>query len=226
MSIKTKELHKLNNQLNEKIDANNQPIFTDIICYIRSSNISYYNQELVRHDLSKMILSAQARGEDIYSVIGGDFKDFCDEIIANIPPKTTKDKIYEGLDIFCSSMAILGTINILFSKDLRRVIGAMVSKQATSYSMGVSLGMILSTAIIMMAAIIIVSIISKNAFKKSKESSSLHKVVVGGTVGAGIMAMFIFIAKFGNHIVFSVNIFFAMLVLVGFYIAHKLLSRV
>lgn len=225
MSIKVKELQKLNNQLNEKIDTENQPLFTDMICYIRSANISDYNQELVRHDLSEMILSAQERGEDIHSVIGGNFKEFCDEVIANLPPKTTKDKICEGLDIFCSGMAILGTINILFSKDFRRVIGEMYSNQTTNYNMGISIGMVISTVIIMVAAIVLVNIISKNAFKKSSHSSRLNRVLIGGATGAGIMAMFILIAKFGNHIIFSVNIFLAMLLLIGFLIAHKLLSR-
>lgn len=190
------------------------------------ANISDYNQELIRCDLSEMILSAQDRGEDIHLVIGGDFKAFCDEVIASLPPKSAKDNLYERLDIFCSSMAILGTINILFSKDLRRVIAEIVSKQATNYNIGISLGMIISTAIIMAAAIFIVNIILKNALKRVSHSNRFKRMLIGGGVGAGIMALFIIIAKFGNRVVFSVNIFLALLLLLVLFITHKLLSRV
>lgn len=48
MSSKVKELQKRNNELDEKINVVNQAIFTDMICYIRSADISDYNQELVR----------------------------------------------------------------------------------------------------------------------------------------------------------------------------------
>lgn len=226
MSIKVKELQKSNNQLDKRINAENQAIFTNMICYIRSADISDYNQELVRHDLSEMILSAQERGEDIHSVIGGDFKEFCDEVIANLPNKSAKDKIYEGLDIFCSSMVILGTINLLFSKDLRRVVEEIFSEQATNYSMDISMGMIISTVIIMAAAIFIVNIISKNAFKMISSSNRLKKMIIGGVAGGGIMVLFIILAKFGNHVVFSINIFLALLLLVVFFIAHKLLGRI
>lgn len=224
MNSQLKELRKLNNQIDKKISAENQPLFTDIICYIRGADISDYNQEVVRRDLSEMILSAQDRGEDIHSVIGGDFKEFCDEVIANLSPKTTKDKLFEGLDIFCSCMAILGTINILFSKDLYRVVEEFLSKQPVNYNIGVSAGMIISTFIIIVAAVFIVHIISKNSLKRSNDSKKINRVVIGSASGAGIMVLFVIIAKFGSRVVFSVNVFIAISLLVGFFIVHKLLQ--
>lgn len=226
MGSRIKELRKLNNQMDKRIHTENQSIFTDMICYIRGANISDYNQELIRCDLSEMILSAQDRGEDIHLVIGGDFKAFCDEVIASLPPKSAKDNLYERLDIFCSSMAILGTINILLSKDFRRVIDEMFSNQATNYDMGISIGMIISTALIMIAAIFIVNAITKNAFKMTSNSSQRKRMLVGGVAGTGIMTLFIAIAKYGRHVAFSVNIFLAMLLLLGFFIAHKVLNRI
>lgn len=226
MGAKVKELQKLNNQLDKKINAENQAIFTDMICYIRSADISDYNQEVVRHDLSEMLLSAQERGEDIHTVIGGDFKEFCDEVVVNLPTKTIKEKIFEWLDIFCSCMAILGTINVLFSRDLRRVIEEIFAKQVTNYSIGISLGMIISMAVILIGAIFIVNIISKNAFKMLSGSNKLNRMLIGGVAGAGIMALFIIIAKFGSRVIFSANIFLVLLILAAFFITHKLLNRI
>lgn len=59
MSSKTKALQKSNNLLDRKIRPENRSVFTDMICYIRSADISDYHQELVRYDLIEMILSAQ-----------------------------------------------------------------------------------------------------------------------------------------------------------------------
>lgn len=64
-SKEIKELQALNNILDEKINDENQPLFTDMICYIRGAKISLYNQELIRQDLTEMIISAQERGEKL-----------------------------------------------------------------------------------------------------------------------------------------------------------------
>ena len=53
------------------------------LLYIRSANISVLSQEMVRRDLSEIILSAQSRGEKNTDVISGDLKEFCDEVISN-----------------------------------------------------------------------------------------------------------------------------------------------
>jgi DNA-binding ferritin-like protein (Dps family) len=53
------------------------------LLYIRSANISVLSQEMVRRDLSEIILSAQSRGEKITDVISGDLKEFYDEVISN-----------------------------------------------------------------------------------------------------------------------------------------------
>lgn len=225
MNIKLKELQKLNNQLDEKINAENQPIFTDMICYIRAADISDYNQELVRQDLSEMIISAQERNEDIYSVIGGDFRIFCNEVIANIPPKTMKEKLIDIFDIFCMSMSILGLINIVFSKDLYRIVNELVSNQQVNYKISISAGMVVFTAIAILAAFLIVNNICKNALDKTPGSSKFKKAVLGGSIAAAVIGVFLIIWKLNNYILFSVNIFIALAAIIGFFAAHKLLSH-
>ncbi|MFV0364855.1 MAG: hypothetical protein ACK5LL_17455 [Suipraeoptans sp.] len=104
MGNKLNELRRINNELDGEIYKENQPIFTDMICYIRSANISELSQEMVRRDLSEMVLSAQSRGEKIDDVIGGDFKEFCDDVISNLPSRTKKEKWIDLFDTFCSCM--------------------------------------------------------------------------------------------------------------------------
>lgn len=226
MKDKVSKLQKENNKIEEKINKENQAVFTDMICYIRSANISDYNQELVRRDLSEMVLSAQERREDIHCVIGRDFKEFCDEVIINLPPKTTKEKIFDGLDICCSSLAILGTINILLSNDFRRIIKEVLSKDSINYNVGISFGMIISTVAIMVGAIFIIKMVSKNAFKKPSDANRVNRMFIGGATGAGVMIAFIIISKFGSSVIFSINIFIVALVLVVLFILHKFFSRI
>lgn len=226
MSNKIKKLRRINNDLDEKINKENQPLFTDMICYIRNANISVLNQERVRRDLSEMVISAQSRGEKIADVIGGDFKEFCDEVISNLPPRTVKEKWIDRFDIFCSCMSTLGTISIVFSADFRQMFENIISKQSINYNIGVSVGMIISIFFIMIASVFIVDKITKNALNEKNDSNKSKKVLAGGIVGAAIMALFIVVWKFGTQILFSVNIFLAIAIIIVFFITHKVLSGI
>ena len=226
MSNELEELRKLNNELDEKINEENQPLFTDMICYIRSANISSLSQEMVRRDLSEIVLSAQGRGENIADVIGGDLKEFCDEVISTLPPRTAKEKWIDRFDIFFSCIPILGTINIVFSANFYKIIESIISKQPVNYNIGVSAGMIVSIFVIMIAAIFIVDRITKNALKKESDLNRSKRVIVGGVMGVVLMVLFIVTWKFGSQIVFNINIFLAIALLVGSFIVHKALSGI
>ena len=54
--------------------------------YLRGSRISTWEQEQVRRDVIQMLLDAESRGEEAQAVIGPEPKEFCDSIIAELPP--------------------------------------------------------------------------------------------------------------------------------------------
>ena len=95
MNKKARKLNKENNRLDELIKEENQEIFTNMICYLRGSDLSDYNIEVVRNDLTEMVLSAQERGEGINQVVGNDYKEFCDSIIETFPGKTMFEKVID-----------------------------------------------------------------------------------------------------------------------------------
>ena len=101
MYQKRKELNRENNTLDKQIFAENQGVFTDMICYLRGSSLSAYDQERVRRDLTEMVLDAQERGDTLSDVIGGDYKAFCDEIIASLPHKSAGRRAAEYGGIVC-----------------------------------------------------------------------------------------------------------------------------
>lgn len=223
MNRKTKELNRLNNELDSKINDGNQEVFTDIICYLRGSAISDYDQELVRQDLLEMILSAQERGEDIETVIGEDYKEFCDSIIASLPKKTLKQRTVSFLDIACWCLAILGAINIVMSRDTINIIRNLVSGQAVDFHISVSAGTVISIGVVLAAAVLIVEYIVKNPFKK--DGAKKGAAAKGFAAGACIMSFFLLIAYLGSRTLFTVNLFAAIVIVLGLYAAHKVLAQ-
>lgn len=222
MMNKAKELQVENNMSDCKIHAENQEVFTDMICYIRGADISDYHQEVVRRDLTEMIISAQERKETIEHVIGGDFKEFCDQVIASLPPKTISEKLIEYCDILCMGLAVLGAISIGFSNDLYRIIEGILSDQPVSYTLDITLSTMIFIVIIFFASIVIVQSITKHVFKKQ---GTHHQILKGSLLGAITMIVFILIVRFGNAVMFSVNIFLAIGVVTALYVSHKLLSQ-
>ena len=86
MRKKTKQLLEENNRAEKALSVSGQALLTDMVVYLRSSRISTWEQEQVRRDITQMLLDAEARSEQAEAVIGSDPKEFCDSIIAELPP--------------------------------------------------------------------------------------------------------------------------------------------
>lgn len=220
MNKQVKELNRLNNKLEEQLNEENSEAYTDIICYLRVANISEYNQEIIRQDLLEMVLSAQERGESIQTVIGEDYRAFCDNIIASLPSRSLKEKILEFLDILFLGTSILGTIHIIFSKDTISLIRNALSGEPLNFQIGVSVGSLIAYCIIIAASFIIVQAICKTSFKPEKKRNK----VMYFFIGVGIMAFFLFLAWIGKDVFFTINIFAACAFVLVSYITHRILS--
>ncbi len=223
MNKKVKELNRINNSFDKQVSPENMQIFTDMICYLRGGNISEYDQEVVRQDLTEMILSAQQRGENIQSVIGGDYKAFCDNLIASLPPKTTNQKVRDFFDIVCGSLSILGVIYIIMADETVSLIRNFMTGKPLNYNISVSIGSAISISVIIVAAIVIIEVIMKNSFQlgKKKRNNRLKAFFAG----AGLMAAFLLIAWLGRATLFTVNIFVACAIVLLLYLVHKMLSQ-
>ena len=90
---KCRELLKINNKLEKGILKENNELYTDMIVYIRGSEMTNYDQELVRGDLIQMIIDGQNRGDNIENVIGENYKNICDEIIETMPKRDRKSVV-------------------------------------------------------------------------------------------------------------------------------------
>lgn len=223
MNKQTEELNRLNNQLEEQVSPENDIVLTDITCYLRGANISIYHQEVVRHDLLEMIVSAQKRGEDVKTVIGGDYKVFCDEIIENLPPRSKGEKVKEYLDILCSALSILFLINILVANGTTEIVRSLFSGKETEYHIPVTVGSVMSCILIVIFAYGIVTYIMNHSFEIG--TIKLGKTKILG-VGIAVVAVFVLIAWFGKATLFTINIFVALFVTLLLFLGHKALEKI
>lgn len=220
MKRKTKQLNAENNRLDEQINKENQPIFTDIICYLRGANLSDNDIEVVRHDLTEMVLSAQRRGENISSIIGDDVQGFCDQVIAALPPKSKKQKLLDYLYICFQGCSILFAINIIISRDTIAMIEHIITGQTVNFNLSISAGSVISIFLILLLANFIVNTITKNAFHQEIK----HKKAFGIVIGVIVILLMLAIAWLGQITLCSVNIFVAIFLTVILYLAASCLN--
>lgn len=83
---------KENNDLSFHLKAADNKILTDMVVYIRGADISGYQQELVRRDITQMILDGEQRGDTMEDIIGSDYKIFCDNVLREVPHLTRAEK--------------------------------------------------------------------------------------------------------------------------------------
>ena len=226
MNKKTKEILKANNEREELINEENDKVLTDMICYLRGSNISEYEQELVRADIIEMVLDAQERGENINSVFGGNYKEICDNIIAELPQKTTKQKVLEGVNIVFMCMWIVGAILVV--KQL--IIG--MAKEPRNFVFTLSTGDILNSLIIIIASVGIVQYICKNSFDSGenteKKSIMDNKVVGFIVVWVAIMIALLILTGISyvlSKAILTVPLYMAIIFIAVAFIAERIMTR-
>lgn len=222
MTRKTRMLQTENNRLDEQILEENQEKFTDMICYLRGSDLTDYDVESVRHDLTEMVLAAQERGEGIDAVIGEDYKEFCDSVIETLPKKTPKQKLVEKLDMICLCLSILFAINILLSRDTIEMIKNAIIGGQVNLNIAISAWTALSIVVIILVANLIVKVIVKNALEKEKMQK--RGAEIAGVIVVTFL-LFVF-AWVGRGTLFTVNIFVACVVTVALFGLHKGLENI
>lgn len=129
-----------------------------MIVYLRGSDMTEYNQELVRQDLIQMILDGQERGDDIQKVIGNNYKEICDEIIEAMPKKTRKEKISDILELIFSVIWIIGGIFIV-----KTIVGNFLGTNK-NWRFILSVGNIINMAVTIIIANVVINYTCKTAF--------------------------------------------------------------
>ncbi|MBQ2297660.1 MAG: DUF1048 domain-containing protein [Ruminiclostridium sp.] len=216
MKSEAKKLLRENNQREKLLSKDSQKAMTDIVVYLRGRDLSQYHQEEVRRDIQEMVLEAEGRGETMESVIGGDYKTFCDEIVSAFPPRSKKEKVLEQLDILLSAWGILMVIWLVKS---------LVSNGMTG-PLTLTLGQLISWAVILVVAEAIVWWVTRTAFDQPKETGKVKTFVKVWILGALVLAAILLPTIFITVPSVSIPLSVAVVVTILPFLALQVLGRV
>lgn len=212
MSREARVLKDENNELEKQLDDKTNEILTDIVVYIRSENISDIDQENVRRDITQMLIDARGRGENADNVIGGDYKAFCDAIIAEIPKMSTKKRVMTAIRDTLPALGVLIGIWAVFS-----VIEQIING-ATWYVTPVSVTDILGGAAMLILATLIVVYITKNSFNAKPAALVCLILLITAVVLCAALLL-------PNRIIFSPNIAADAALVIVIFAAHKIIDN-
>ena len=161
MSSEARALRRENNELEKRLSREMNDVLTDIVVYIRNANISDLEQERVRRDITQMLIDGQSRGYGAPRVIGGDYKAFCDEIIAEIPKISAKQRLLTAVRDTLPALCVLFGVWAVFAA-LTQAIKGEAWYITPLYASDVLIG-----AALLLAATLTVVYITKNSFSAS-----------------------------------------------------------
>ena len=213
MNKATKQLLEENNRRGEQLTPENQKILVDIVAYLRGSSASTYQQELVHRDILDMLQEGEARGQTAAQVIGEDYQAFCDEILAELPRRSARERTIYGLSVVSLSAAVLVVIWLGFS-----LFTAVIQGPFTLW-LPVKLGQLLGGALIIAFSYGLVEYVCRTSF----EDRSPTKVqVIGIFVG---MVLFFLICMLLRQTLFSLHAGIAAVLAVVLYLIYKVTDR-
>lgn len=219
MKKETKELLKKNNENEKQILEENDEIYTNMVVYLRGANISEYNQEKVREDLIAMIVDGQERGDDIQKVIGENYKEICDEIIAEIPKKTVKENVMYALMLTLDIVWIVGVISVI------KTLIIMLAKNSKDMTFVFSLGDLISWGMIVFVAYLVVYYICSTTFReKERETNKVLSFIIIWFVCCIILCAIILPSLLIKVTIFSVHIGVAALIFGTIFAISRIMS--
>lgn len=197
------ELRKNNNRLEEEnLNKSEKEDMTKIVVYLRGSHLSDMDQELVRQDILDMVLSAKERGEDMSRAIGTDYKQFCDDIIAEIKPRSKIEAVKDILSMVSMSAAMLILIKMVFFT--AEVIKTVMLKQTINLNVPIQYLDIFLMVFIVAASWAMVEVILKDAFDENDRRTKIIVAVIFVTliVGFGLL----YGLRIGTGTLFEMNL--------------------
>lgn len=215
-----KSIRNENNQLSEKLNKENQEIYTDIVCYLRVSDLSDIQQEEVISDILSMFFDWEKQGKKVMDMIGENYKKFADDIIAALnPQKSIFQKSKEYLLALIQALCYMLTIDFVFIYLPKIVQGNL------SLVYDYSLDMALRGLLVVVAAYCIITYVGKNSFGLSKKQiPKAVRFLLGCCFGAFIVLL-VFLSKLRNIILVSINIRFIIAIVLVFWL-YRIIRKI
>lgn len=209
---RTKRLLRENNAFEKQLNPEFNAVLTDMVVYLRSAPVSEYNQELVRRDLGQMFLEAQLRGDGPEAVIGGDYRQFCDQVLDQVPRLTARERALDGLSTALLCLAVLGAVWL--------VPGGAVALATGSGSVPLTIGDLICGVLLLAAAEWIFHWVSRTAFRQKPPSTLLVFLAA-----AAFFAVLLLLGRLLDQPLWLVPLWAGAVWIGACVIVHKLLAR-
>lgn len=217
MANRINKLRKENNTQDKGLSKENNSAMTDIVCYLRASNLCEYDIEMIRKELIGMILEAQLRGETFSHVVGDDYKGFCRELMKNGRQKTLYEKILEMLYVFIFAFMVLYIAEIFFSSTILNIF------KLGQFTMPITLGFLITTLMAVGMGYFVYYCITKNSFAFSQKNRKIQILYIAGfTILWAVALLLRFL--FDGTVLMTINGLYPIIFLVTAFIVIKLLN--
>lgn len=213
MNKTTKQLLEENNRRGEQLTPENQKILVDIVAYLRGSSASTYQQELVHRDILDMLQEGEARGQTAAQVIGEDYQAFCDEILAELPRRSARERTIYGLSVVSLSAAVLVVIWLGFS-----LFTAVIQGPFTLW-LPVKLGQLLGGALIIAFSYGLVEYVCRTSFE---DRNPTRLQIIAVFVGIATVFLLSYLLK---QVLFSLHAGIAVVLIAVLFLIYKITDR-
>jgi DNA-binding ferritin-like protein (Dps family) len=171
---KTKSLIKQLNKASENLSEENKIIFTDIVVYIRMSNIKIKDAEEFLQQILDSFLNAEKQGVSIENVLGtSDIRHYCEEIV------NTYKASYNYLSLCSDYVMHTGTIIIVLSIinyiSQNLFIIVKYGFKNFTFNLNLNLGMLFGILTVGLMIIVIFSYAKKTCFKQPVKSGKIKE---------------------------------------------------
>lgn len=186
--MKWREMQKTNNRLDKELKqimpGDEFERLGNLQVYLRGSQLSIGDQEMVRNDLLNMVYDGKKRLETLNDIIGNDDKKLMDDIILSAGEKK---------GTFGNKQALFGAVGgfgyLMLIWAVPDMIKGAIRTSFPNWRSDITLGNVLVFIVILIGAIVIVNTISRGALDVGKDEDKKQKIVVGVSFAAIIAAM-------------------------------------
>lgn len=92
MRMKAQDMIKLNNKKRELLTPENEVAYSDMLVYLRLSNVPEQQVEELLLEILDHLIEAQTENKNAYDIFGDDLQSYCDELISALPVQTMLEK--------------------------------------------------------------------------------------------------------------------------------------
>lgn len=221
---KTKSLIKQLNKASENLSKENKIIFSDIVVYIRMSNIKIKDAEEFLQQILDSFLNAEEQGVSIENMLGtSDIKHYCEEIV------TTYKSTYNYLSLCSDYVMHTGSIIIILSiinyisQNLFIII--KYGFENFTFNLNLNLGMLFGILTVGLMIINIFSYAKKTCFKQPVKSSKKEFLKLWRIASLWISIPFACMVFLDKILVFKLNIIIVLFIGLVLYFWGNYLSE-